>query len=121
VATPKSQNFVDEGGTVMISPDSDSPRRTLVTVPEVAAMLGCGRTLVYDLIGSRELPVVKVGRLTRVPVAAVDAFVSRHLTTTVSSPMDLPHRPLRTRSRRSSAVMAAGVAQVRLFDDALDR
>jgi excisionase family DNA binding protein len=105
----------------MLSSDSDSPRRTLLTVPEVAAMLGCGRTLVYDLIGSRELPVVKVGRLTRVPVAAVDAFVSRHLTSAVSSPVGLPHLPLRARSRRSSAVMAAGVAQVRLFDDAPDR
>jgi excisionase family DNA binding protein len=105
----------------MLSPNSDSPRRTLLTVPEVAAMLGCGRTLVYDLIGARELPVVKVGRLTRVPVAAVDAFVSRHLTNTLASPMGVPRQPLRTRSRRWSGVMAASVAQVRLFDDASDR
>jgi excisionase family DNA binding protein len=106
---------------MMMSSDTDSRRRTLLTVLEVAGMLGCGRTLVYDLIGSRELPVVKVGRLTRVPVAAVDAFVSRHLTNTVSSPIGLPHQPLGTSSKRSSAVMAAGVAQVRLFDDASDR
>jgi excisionase family DNA binding protein len=64
----------------MLNPDRDSPRRSLLTVREVGLMLGCGRTLVYDLIGSRQLPVVKIGRLTRVPVAAVDDFVSRHVT-----------------------------------------
>jgi excisionase family DNA binding protein len=106
---------------MMLSSNTDSRRRTLLTVFEVAAMLGCGRTLVYDLIGSRELPVVKVGRLTRVPVAAVDDFVSRHLTNTVSSPIGLPHQPLGTRSKRASAVRAGGMAQVRLFDDAPDR
>jgi excisionase family DNA binding protein len=84
-------------------------------------VLGCGRTLVYDLIGSRQLSVVKAGRLTRVPVAAVDAFVSQHLTNTVSSRTGMPHEPPRTRSKRSSPVMAAGVGQVQLFDDASDR
>ena len=100
----------------MLYPDRDSSRR-LLTVLEVADMLGCGRTLVYDLIGSRQLPVVKVGRLTRVPVVAVDDFVSKHVTNTASPAMSMPPQPLRTRSRRSSAATAAGVAQVQLFDD----
>jgi len=79
-------------------------------------MLGCGRTLVYDLISSRQLPIVKVGRLTRVPVVAVDDFVSRHLTNNMSPPSVAPVHPSRT--RRSSAVTAQGAAQVQLFDDA---
>lgn len=89
----------------MLSPDRDSPRRTLLTVPEVALMLGCGRTLVYELIGSRELPVVKIGRLTRVPIAAVDAFVSSHVTGTISPPvatrLDRPRTPAAQPCRRS--------------------
>jgi excisionase family DNA binding protein len=75
----------------MLTTDREHPPRALLTVSEVASMLGCGRTLVYDLIGCRQLPVVKVGRLTRVPVAGVDAFVSRHLTEvrTISSSPDV--------------------------------
>ncbi len=105
----------------MLSPDRDGSRRALLTVLEVADMLGCGRTLVYDLIGSRQLPVVKVGRLTRVPVAAVDAFVTQHVTRTVSSSPAMPSQRPRARSSRSSAVTAAGAAQVQLFEDASGR
>lgn len=50
----------------------------LLTVSEVAERLGCGRTFVYELIGSGELETVKLGRLRRVPVAALDALVERH-------------------------------------------
>jgi excisionase family DNA binding protein len=51
----------------------------LMTIQEVAATLRCGRTCVYQLIGRGELPALKLGRLTRIPAAAVDAFVSRQL------------------------------------------
>jgi excisionase family DNA binding protein len=102
----------------MLSPDRDIPRRTLVTVQEVALMLGCGRTLVYDLIGSRQLPVVKIGRLTRVPVAAVDDFVSRHVTGAMSHPVAvLAANHARARSAPSPAIKARGVAQIELFDE----
>ena len=58
----------------------ESPIRTralLLTVREVAERLGCGRTFVYELISSGELETVKLGRLRRVPVAALDALVER--------------------------------------------
>ena len=93
----------------MLGPDGDSSRRALLRVPEVAAMLGCGRTLVYELIGSRQLPVVKVGRLTRVPVVAVDDFVNRHLTNTMSPALDAPPHPIRPPARQSAALVAGGV------------
>ena len=51
--------------------------RLLLDVREVAALLGCGRTLVYGMIQRGELPVVKLGRLTRIPVSALADFVSR--------------------------------------------
>jgi excisionase family DNA binding protein len=47
----------------------------LLTVTEVAHRLGCGRTLVYDLIASGQLETVKLGRLRRVPTEAVDVLV----------------------------------------------
>jgi excisionase family DNA binding protein len=51
----------------------------LLTVQEVAAALRCGRTCVYELVGRGELPVIKLGRLTRIPAAALEAFVSRRI------------------------------------------
>ena len=53
-------------------------RAVLLTVREVAERLGCGRTFVYELISTGELETVKLGRLRRVPAAAVDALVERH-------------------------------------------
>jgi excisionase family DNA binding protein len=52
-------------------------RAVLLTVREVADRLGCGRTFVYELISSGALETVKLGRLRRVPVAALDALVER--------------------------------------------
>jgi len=51
----------------------------LLDVREVASLLGCGRTLVYGMIQRGELPVVKLGRLTRVPRCAVEQYVVRAL------------------------------------------
>ncbi|MEO8899863.1 MAG: helix-turn-helix domain-containing protein [Candidatus Dormibacter sp.] len=51
----------------------------LLDVNEVADVLGCGRTLVYELIGRGELRRVKIGRLTRVPAAELDIYVQRKL------------------------------------------
>lgn len=47
----------------------------LLSVPEAARLLGIGRTTVYELISNGELETVKIGRSTRVPLDAVDAFV----------------------------------------------
>jgi excisionase family DNA binding protein len=52
-------------------------RALLLTVSEAAERLGCGRTFVYELISAGELETVKLGRLRRVPVAALDALVER--------------------------------------------
>ena len=49
--------------------------KLLLDVKEVASVLGCGRTYVYGMIQRGELPVVKLGRLTRIPVRAVAEFV----------------------------------------------
>lgn len=49
----------------------------LLSVPEAARLLGIGRTTAYELISGGELETVKIGRSTRVPLDAVDAFVIR--------------------------------------------
>jgi excisionase family DNA binding protein len=105
----------------VISSHRENPQRILLTVREVAFVLGCGRTLVYDLIGSRQLPIVKVGRLTRVPAAAVDSFVNRRLSSTSSGTVATsPRAPHRRRSRRGTIVSAAS-AQTILFDEAREQ
>jgi excisionase family DNA binding protein len=55
------------------------PRRLLLTVPEVASALGVGRNVVYELVLTRQLASIKIGRLRRVPVA-LKAFVNAKLT-----------------------------------------
>jgi excisionase family DNA binding protein len=52
-------------------------RRLLVSVREAARMLDCGRSLVYDFIRTGQLPIVKLGRLTRIPVEALQEFAAR--------------------------------------------
>ncbi|MFI9212551.1 helix-turn-helix domain-containing protein [Streptomyces sp. NPDC053253] len=48
----------------------------LLTVPEVMARLKLGRSMVYDLIRSRRLTSITVGRARRIPVDAVRDFIS---------------------------------------------
>lgn len=49
----------------------------LLRIEEAARQLGIGRTLTYELISRGELEVVRIGRATRVPAAAVHEFVDR--------------------------------------------
>jgi excisionase family DNA binding protein len=53
--------------------------RLLVDVPEACRILSCGRTLIYDLIRTRELCPVKLGRLTRIPMEGLRALVERKM------------------------------------------
>jgi len=39
----------------------------LLKAPEVAQLLGLGRSKVYEMIASGELPVVRIGSAVRVP------------------------------------------------------
>lgn len=50
----------------------------LLRVEEVAHVLGVARSTVYVLIAGGELPVVRFGRATRVPRAAVLGWVEAH-------------------------------------------
>lgn len=42
-----------------------------VTVAQAAQLIGVGRTKAYSMIKAGEIPVVRVGTITRVPLAAL--------------------------------------------------
>ncbi len=41
------------------------PQRLLLRIPEAAETLGIGRTKIYELIATGELPTIRVGRAVR--------------------------------------------------------
>jgi excisionase family DNA binding protein len=51
--------------------------RLLFTVEEAARALGIGRTRMFELIQAGSVETVLIGRLRRIPLDALDAFVSR--------------------------------------------
>ena len=53
------------------------PPRVLLTVEEAGERLGIGRTTAYSLVRSGALESVRIGRLRRISVSAIDAFAAR--------------------------------------------
>lgn len=49
--------------------------RELLRANEVARLLNVGRSTVYELIARRELPVIRIGRLVRVPRLALEEWI----------------------------------------------
>lgn len=52
------------------------PVKLLLSIPEAAAQLSLGQTVVWKLISTGQLNSVKVGRSRRVPWMALEAFVA---------------------------------------------
>ncbi len=65
--------------------------RLLLRPREVAAATGLSRSMVYELIGRGELPVVRVGKSVRVPVAALQQWIRDH--TQEQCATHVPHHP----------------------------
>lgn len=57
-------------------PEMDRDGKLLLSVVEAARRLGIGRTLMYELVLSGEVRSVHVGRLRKVPVEALRAYVA---------------------------------------------
>lgn len=55
----------------------DTDQSSLMRIREVAASLGIGRSMAYELAASGRLPVVRIGRAVRVPRAALDEWIKR--------------------------------------------
>lgn len=55
------------------------PTHTALTVPEVMDALKFSRFMVYNLIRSRELPSITIGRARRVPAESLRTFMEAKL------------------------------------------
>jgi excisionase family DNA binding protein len=51
----------------------------LLTVPQVMRWLKLGRSTVYDLIRSRRLVSITIGRSRRIPVSSVRQFIEHEI------------------------------------------
>ncbi len=49
---------------------------TLLTVPETAKLLRISRNLAYELIAQGGIPAIRLGRIIRVPRAALDEWLA---------------------------------------------
>ncbi len=63
----------EQAVTVSIERDD----RLLLTVVEAARRLGIGRSLMYELLDAGQIESIHVGRLRKVPVAALGEYVER--------------------------------------------
>jgi excisionase family DNA binding protein len=53
--------------------------KLLLTVDEAAEALSLGRTYVYHLVMSNQITSVKLGRKRRIPVSALQEFISQQI------------------------------------------
>ncbi|MFI8370975.1 helix-turn-helix domain-containing protein [Streptomyces sp. NPDC085466] len=56
-----------------------STQEELLTVPQVMARLQLGRSAVYDLIRTRQLASITLGRARRIPAHALTDFIRTRL------------------------------------------
>ncbi len=59
----------------MENPQEGAPQRLLLRIPEVADTLGIGRTKIYEMIATGELPTIRVGRAIRISVSTLQKWV----------------------------------------------
>ncbi|MFF7729998.1 helix-turn-helix domain-containing protein [Streptomyces sp. NPDC008001] len=55
------------------------PSHEALTVPEVMVALRLSRSMIYNLIRSRQLQSIKVGRARRIPADALQNFMQANL------------------------------------------
>lgn len=55
--------------------------RLLLRVEEVAEALDVGRWKVYEMVATGELPVIRIGRLVKVPRAALERWIEERTST----------------------------------------
>ena len=54
--------------------------RLLLTIPEAAQVLGVSRSILYQLVQAGEVATIKIGRSRRVPIVALEQYVSARTT-----------------------------------------
>jgi excisionase family DNA binding protein len=51
--------------------------RLLYSVEEAAELLGIGRTFMFELVATRQVDSIKVGKRRKIPRAALEGYISR--------------------------------------------
>ncbi len=59
------------------APEQGDPTVLALTVEEAARRIGVGRTTMYALIASGEVPSIQFGRLRRIPTQALSDYVAK--------------------------------------------
>ena len=49
----------------------------VLSVPQLAKLLGIGRNAAYDMVNSGSIRSVKIGRTIRIPKSAVEEFIEK--------------------------------------------
>ena len=60
---------------ILVLPSS----RDLLSVEEAASAMSLGRSFIYELVMRKEIASIKVGRMRRIPIMALQDFVERQL------------------------------------------
>ena len=76
VSTERSRRRVREVEQPITNITLQVDERRVFNVMEAAAILGIGRSKLYELIASGEIRTIHIGRLCKIPVAAVDEFLA---------------------------------------------
>ena len=64
-------------------------RPLVVSIPDMCALLGCSRSLAYELINRPDgVTGVKIGRKTVVTLASIEAMLERNVIKPVAKPTD---------------------------------
>jgi excisionase family DNA binding protein len=58
--------------------------RRLYKIPEVSEMLAVSQKLIWKMVASRELDVVRIGRSVRIAAESVDALIEQGTTPAIS-------------------------------------
>jgi excisionase family DNA binding protein len=72
-----AEALTEQDHTPAIPEPRPAPERVLLTVEEAAEQLGIGRTTMFALIRDGAVESVQIGRLRRVPAAAIQAYAAR--------------------------------------------
>ncbi|MCC9311946.1 helix-turn-helix domain-containing protein [Kitasatospora sp. RB6PN24] len=78
--------LTEQGLLALVASCESVPDPTLValTVEEAARRLGVGRTTMYALVASGEVPSVMIGRLRRIPAQALSEYIADRASVTVA-------------------------------------
>jgi len=76
VSTERSRRRVREVEQPITNITLQVDERRVFNVMEAAAILGIGRSELYEFISTGEIRTIHIGRLCKVPVAAIDEFLA---------------------------------------------